>query len=303
MIRLGSTCACRACQSLDSLDLKFVVHHGQYVCRSVAGSRKLVGPDVVVVHRLLKNAVSEALGSRAYALFTAAAVAALGLDAANEGLVAVELAYDDVGLLSAYVRDLGPFWQQEREVERARVRPAAAVVRYRTTLPGHTALVWDHLTDPLKRQAWTVGATGIEQSDPGGVPGVGSVAHCFHGKRTMIDEFLDWKPGRYLTRRMRGTPMGECVITWEIQAEPGEPPRTTLTVLGTAATRRGRMRMRAMALPFRRYLARSTERLAGQLAYENTSRHATTPDVTPWTVEHLWGAQTQRHTVDATTLE
>lgn len=109
MIRLGSTCSCRACRSIDSLDLKFVVHHGRYVCRSVAGAKKLVGADVVVVHRLLKNAVSEALGTRAYALFTDAASAGLGLDVTAEGLVPVELAYDDVGVLSVWVRDLGPF--------------------------------------------------------------------------------------------------------------------------------------------------------------------------------------------------
>lgn len=66
--------------------------------------------------------------------------------------------------------------------------------------------------------------------------------------------------------------MGECVITWEPQAEPTEPPRTTVTVLGTAATRRGRMRKRAMARPFRRYLTRSTKRLARDLATA-TSAH------------------------------
>lgn len=268
MIRLGSTCSCRACRSIDSLDLKFVAHHGRYVCRLVAGAKKLVGPDVVVVHRLLKNTVSEALGTRAYALFTDAAAASLGLDATAEGLVPVELAYDDVGAFAVWVRDLGPFWNYERDTERARVRPASAVVQFRTRLPGRPALVWEHLTDPLKRRAWTVGSTGIEQSDPAGVPGVGSVAHCFHGKYAMVDEFLDWKPGRYLTRRTQGTPMGECIVTWEIRAEPTEPSRTTLTVLGTATTRRGRMRMRALAVPFRRYLARSTERLAGQLETE-----------------------------------
>ena len=265
MIRLGSTCSCRACGSIGSLDLKFVVHHGRYVCRSVAGTKKLVGSDVVVVHRLLKNAVSEDLGTRAYALLTDAAAVGLGLDTTAEGLVPIELAYDDVGVLSVWVRDLGPFWNHERDTERARVSPASAIVRFHTSLPAPPALVWEHLADPLKRRAWTVGSTGIEQSDPAGVPGVGSVAHCFHGKHAMVDEFLDWKPGRYLTRRMRGTPMGECIVTWEIQAEPAEPTRTILTVLGTAATRRGRMRMRAMALPFRRYLARSTERLAGEL--------------------------------------
>lgn len=270
MIRVGSTCSCRAGTSIDSLDLKFVLHHGRYVRRSVAGAKKLVGPDVVVVHRLLKNAVSEALGTRAYVLFADAAAAGLGLDTTAEGLVPVELAYDDVGVLSVWVRDLGPFWDQQRDTERARVRPASAVVQFRTSLPGPPALVWEHLTDPLKRRAWTVGSTGIEQNDPAGVPGVGSVAHCFHGKHAMVDEFLDWKPGRYLTRRTRGTPMGECIVTWEIEPEPTEPTRTTLTVLGTAATRRDRIRMRTTALPFRRYLALSTERLAGQLEKEGT---------------------------------
>ena len=69
MIQLGTRCTCRACRSLNGLDLKFVVHYGYYVCRSVAGSKKLVGPDVVVVHRLLKNTLAEDLGTRAYALF------------------------------------------------------------------------------------------------------------------------------------------------------------------------------------------------------------------------------------------
>jgi uncharacterized protein YndB with AHSA1/START domain len=266
MIRLGSGCACHACRSLDALDLKFVVHHGHYVCRSVAGADKLVGPDVVVVHRLLKNPVAERCGTRAYVLLTTAATDALGLDAATKGLVPVELAYDEVGRVPASMRDLRPFWGDECATERVRVRPAAAVLRFSTSLPGDPAQVWDLLTDPLKRKAWTFGVTAIEQSDPGGVPGVGSVVHCFHGKRAMVDEFLDWKPGRYLTRRYRGTPMGECVFTWELEAEPSEQPRTTLRVLGTAPTRRGRIRMRIMGIPFRRFLVRSTEQLAVELA-------------------------------------
>lgn len=265
MIRVGSTCSCRACRSIDSLDLKFVVHHGRYVCRSVAGTKKLVGSDVVVVHRLLKNAVSEDLGTRAYALLTDAAVVDLGLDTTAQGLVPVELAYDDVGVLSVWVRDLSPFWNHERDTERARVSPASAVVRFRTSLPAPPALVWEHLADPLKRRAWTVGSTGIEQSDPCRGAWRGQRRPLLprkarHGRRV---PGLEARP--LLTRRMRGTPMGECIVTWEIQAEPAEPTRTILTVLGTAATRRGRIQMRAMALPFRRYLARSTERLAGEL--------------------------------------
>lgn len=65
-----ATCACRACQALPTLDLKFVVHHGEFVMQQVAGIRDLLGTDVNLIHRLLKNGVSEATGWKGYALFT-----------------------------------------------------------------------------------------------------------------------------------------------------------------------------------------------------------------------------------------
>ena len=50
-----TTCTCDACKKLDGLDLKFVVHYGQYATHVVAGREELVGYDVILVHRLLKN--------------------------------------------------------------------------------------------------------------------------------------------------------------------------------------------------------------------------------------------------------
>lgn len=51
----NTTCTCRACSTVPELDLKFVVHHGEFVEREMAGSRELVGADVIRVYRLLKN--------------------------------------------------------------------------------------------------------------------------------------------------------------------------------------------------------------------------------------------------------
>ncbi|MEW5940358.1 MAG: DUF2652 domain-containing protein, partial [Chloroflexota bacterium] len=48
----ATTCACRACQSMSSLELKFFVHHGDYMVQSIAGIRELVGSDVNLIHRL-----------------------------------------------------------------------------------------------------------------------------------------------------------------------------------------------------------------------------------------------------------
>ena len=39
------------------LDLKFCAHLGSFVEHDVAGSRELVGSDVILAHRLLKNTV------------------------------------------------------------------------------------------------------------------------------------------------------------------------------------------------------------------------------------------------------
>lgn len=70
---LVTTCPCRACAAIGALTLKFVVHRGSYVRQRVAGSDHFVGADLVLAHRLLKNAVP----SREYILLTGAALAAV----------------------------------------------------------------------------------------------------------------------------------------------------------------------------------------------------------------------------------
>src|SRR5215213_1076839 len=65
-----ATCPCRACQTLPILDLKFILHHGDFVTQRVAGIHDLLGTDVNLIHRLLKNGVAEATGWKGYAVFT-----------------------------------------------------------------------------------------------------------------------------------------------------------------------------------------------------------------------------------------
>ena len=50
-----ATCPCRACRALPTLDLKFILHHGDFVLQQVAGIRDLLGTDVNLIHRLLKE--------------------------------------------------------------------------------------------------------------------------------------------------------------------------------------------------------------------------------------------------------
>ena len=65
-----ATCPCRACRALPTLDLKLILHHGDFVLQQVAGIRDLMGTDVNLIHRLLKNGVSESTGWKGYVLFT-----------------------------------------------------------------------------------------------------------------------------------------------------------------------------------------------------------------------------------------
>ena len=63
-------CSCSACSTVHSLELKFVLHRGDYVVQSIAGHEELLGPDVTMAHLLLKNSVTNVIGRVPYALVT-----------------------------------------------------------------------------------------------------------------------------------------------------------------------------------------------------------------------------------------
>jgi hypothetical protein len=50
-------CPCDGCSQADELKLKFVAHIGEVASQRIKDRRKLVGIDVIHVHRMLKNAV------------------------------------------------------------------------------------------------------------------------------------------------------------------------------------------------------------------------------------------------------
>ena len=50
-------CPCNACEQAENLKLKFIAHVGDVATQTIRDRRKLVGIDVVLVHRLLKNSI------------------------------------------------------------------------------------------------------------------------------------------------------------------------------------------------------------------------------------------------------
>jgi hypothetical protein len=54
---LDRMCECEGCRQLENLSLKFVVHAGEVAFQKVKRHTELVGMDVILLHRMLKNDV------------------------------------------------------------------------------------------------------------------------------------------------------------------------------------------------------------------------------------------------------
>ncbi len=56
---IRADCPCDACQHIRDLRLKVVLHHGIVAVRKFRQFDELMGEDVILLHRLLKNSVSK----------------------------------------------------------------------------------------------------------------------------------------------------------------------------------------------------------------------------------------------------
>lgn len=91
---IASDHVCNACPVASRLWLKMLLHRGYGVQVAGGSHTELHGPAVTLVHRLLKNHVTERIGARPYLFVTDAAAAGLGL--ADSGVAHVER-YPDAG--------------------------------------------------------------------------------------------------------------------------------------------------------------------------------------------------------------
>ncbi len=263
-IKRHTTCQCDACRLIPRLNLKFMTHFGQYVLHDIAGNRELVGQDVILVHRLLKNTVADRTRLRGYAFFTKACVERFGLDPAVLGMVEHTQAFDDVGEVTGYVLDLERRWREEQEGQSVYVGPDRGITMAEYDLDAPPAVVWDYLTSPARRPLWQVDTRRVDQRNPRGVPGVGTTNHCVHGEFTVDEEILDWKPFRYFTERST-TPAGTALFTFELVPRDGGRTRAVMRMLPDGGVEG--LRAIEPVLPLlREWAGRSGEALATLLA-------------------------------------
>jgi hypothetical protein len=199
-IEHSTNCSCNACAKAPALNLKFVVHHGEFIRRARGSHEELTGQDVILVHRLLKNTVAEVAGLHGYALCTEACVNALGIDPTPLGLRAHEESYEDVGAVGSWVLDLEARWEDEASRTRVLVDPTEESFNVEVALATGQALAWEQLTSPEKRLLWQV--DDIAQVDEGGRRCTGTSSVCVDGRTKIYEEIVDWRPFDYFTERM-----------------------------------------------------------------------------------------------------
>jgi uncharacterized protein YndB with AHSA1/START domain len=217
-IQHATTCECNACRLIPSLSLKLFAHDGEFVRQRIAGREELAGTDVIAVHRLMKNTVSETLGLRAYALLTEPCIRALGLDEVALGLREHVETYEHIGPVKTFVHDLQARWAEEQDRKRVLVADGRADAAMTRPLPAPPAVVWRYLTSPSQRPRFWPGTTAVSQENPSGRPGLGTTNHCAHGKDVIVEKVVDWRPFDYFTIDfdILGMPLRQ---TWEFSPD------------------------------------------------------------------------------------
>jgi uncharacterized protein YndB with AHSA1/START domain len=200
----ASQCDCNACTYIPRLDLKFVIHHGLIARQRMAGREELVGRDVIVVHRLLKNNVTTESGIAAYALYTDECLRVMGVtDPARAGLIEHRETYDIVGEVSGWVRDLDAVWRASETASALVVEDAQSAWTTSFTFDGPPSIVWEWVTSPARRLQWQIGVDAVNEDSAGGRRGVGTTNHCVHGRDAIVEEVLAWHPPEILTTRFQ----------------------------------------------------------------------------------------------------
>jgi len=223
----STTCPCDACRQISDLDLKFVAHFGSFlVDRDLDGRLDLAGPDVILIHRFLKNRIIEQGGPCSYAFLTE--------PCATRGNAALRLpvhteVHEPFGAVTGVVQDLAAVAAVRREAQRVRLThdDADFVSVYEVDAP--PSVCWQYLVEPGKRLRHVAGVETTVDFEPNadGRIATGAVSHCAHGTGGEgMREYLDWRPYEYFTCRLSPVetdgvlPDGivDCIETYHFEA-------------------------------------------------------------------------------------
>jgi uncharacterized protein YndB with AHSA1/START domain len=179
------------------LDLKFIVHHGDYVIQQVRNIREMVGSDVNIAHRLLKNHLADETGWKAYALFSEKSLDHMGMQL--EGAHRLVESYEHLGEVVTHTLNMHERYDEIMSRRRVVISDQQADFTMELDFPTPPPQTWEWLHDPIRRNQWGHGVVWSKGDRPKGRTGSGASNHCAHGKSASTEIVLDWHPFEYAT--------------------------------------------------------------------------------------------------------
>jgi hypothetical protein len=212
-----ASCPCGACTRTNDLRLKFIVHAGEFDTQKIGGRVELIGSDVVLAHRLLKNTAPYAeyvLSTNGYSSLEG--VTDLPRAAGND-------TYDDVGSVEYTSLDLGPLRARFLKSLEFYLDEASAQLVVRKRIDAPPDVVWSIMTDMSTRPEWTKLGSSVERFEfvQGEHGHPGEIYRCLHKGGVDAVHYLVSVDdiGRRTTEKIWGSRLvKDCYMTMEVRA-------------------------------------------------------------------------------------
>ena len=215
---MNTSCECNACANINTLDLKFFVHHGEFVVQELAGGEELVGADVNLIHRLMKNNVVEETAVRAYTLFTEASISQLGLEGFANSLTSYQDEFSGIGSVKCWVLDMAPVWAVHQGRSALNIDDTRAAV-FVEEYPLSPELVWGYLTNPEYRSVYSNAKRQVTHARRNGRVGLGTVYECFHLDNSVsTNTVLEWEPFTRIVTENTAARSSRFIAIFELEA-------------------------------------------------------------------------------------
>lgn len=206
LMDINTTCTCTACSNMKRLDMKVFLHYGEYAVQQIDGKDDLLGSDVILSYRLMKNTVKEDLGLNGYGLYTKQAVEAMQLGEKANDMIPHSEEYEHLGKVEMFIHDLNKEWQVVRDKEEIIVDAEEAWIYKSIDLPVSQVVAWDFVTSLDSKRVY-LGMESVERDDDGtGYFDVGDKFHCKHSFGDIKYMFTDWHPPHHYSTE--GTSFG-----------------------------------------------------------------------------------------------
>ena len=194
MMVMNNTCRCNACANVSKLDLKFFLHFGSFGIQRIADHDELVGSEVNLLHRLLKNHVTENSGFEAYALYTEVAIEHLNAEDLMDSMTPHHESYEHLGQVKVWLQDLHPLWESRKHEMVIEIPAGEVDMESSMVVDVPPERLWDYMMQPEFRNVLNGSDRMVIANRSQGRIAPGSVYHCYHGDKLVSQTILTCQP-------------------------------------------------------------------------------------------------------------